>query len=197
MENPPQTAIENRELPADVADAFRAALGLDDPPATLGDAVDEMARALAAADAPAGVDALCTAESSRHEARVGGEVRHFRCVLDALLLPFVLEDRADAEIRSRSPASDAVVEMTATPEAVSSAPGGAVVSFGLAADAAPLAERDDAVEYGYEAFCPYVNAFPDEQEYEEWAAATPAATTALSLPEAHALAALLADRLVA
>jgi hypothetical protein len=191
------TAVENRDLPPAVADGFRTALGLDEPPETLGEWVDATARLLDEAGVSIGFDAMCTAESTRHEARVGDDVVQFRCVFDALLLPFVVDDSSPVEIRSRAPGPDAheaaVVEMTATRENVSADPESAVVSFGVAADAASVSERDDPLAYGHEAFCPYINAFPDEAAYEEWAADTPEAET-MSLPaaDAHALARKLA-----
>ncbi|NHN46640.1 alkylmercury lyase [Halostella sp. JP-L12] len=197
MTNTPTTAIDDREIDPEVAERFRVAFGFDEAPETFGEFADATADSLAEVNGALGVDHLCLAETSRHEARVGDETYHFACVLDALLLPFVLEgDATTVDVRSESPASDAVVAMTVSREGVSADPESAVVSFGIEADPSPPADRADAFEYGYRAFCPYVNAFPDEAAYEEWAAATPdAATTPLRAAKAFALAKALAQRL--
>lgn len=193
-------AIENRELPPDVAEAFRIALDADEPPDTIGDWLDDASRHLedAGADPSFGDEELCLADSTRHEARIGEAVEHFQCVLDPLLLPFVLEDATDIEVRSESPVSDAVVTIDVTRDDLSVDPGDAVVSFGVAADVDPPGDDQDALAYGYAAFCPYINAFADREEYEEWADETPAAATmALSVADAHALAGRLGRRLTA
>lgn len=196
MENHRSTAIDDRELPRDVAEQFRVALGLAAAPATLDDWVDATASRLQDAGVSVGFEELCLTESSRHEARVGDEVRYFACVLDALLLPFVLDEPARVDVRSRSPVSDAVVEATVTRGGVSVDPEGAVASLGVAADVDPAAERGDPLAYGRAAFCPYVNAFPDADEYEAWDEATPAAvTTSLPLSDGFAIAGALAARL--
>lgn len=138
---------------------------------------------------------MCTSDESRHEARTDGESRHFQCVLDTLLLPFVVDGEVKA--RSRSPVSEAVVEIEASQQDVRVDPDDAVMSLGVAVDAAPPQDVSDALpEYGYGALCPYVNAFPDRAEYDRWAeSADDAVTMALPLTEGFALADGLLQRL--
>lgn len=177
----------------DVAEAFRDVLGLDDAPATLADWTDETTALLADAEFSLGVESLCVTDASRHEARVGGDTEQFQCVLDALLLPFLVED-SPVRVRSECPATGGVVEMEATTDRVTANPASAVVSLGVATDAGRPDDVTDAVgEFGYAAFCPYVNAFPDETAYEQWNdETTNAAAMALTPAEAHAIAARMA-----
>lgn len=191
------THATNRELRTDVAARFRDALGSDEPPATLDELADAMARRLADEDVTLGVETLCRTESSRHEARIGDRTEHFACVLDTLLLPFVLDDPGPIDVRSRSPASGTVVEIAVSREGVTVDPEDAVVSIGIDADAVSDGEYEDVAEYGYEMVCPYINAFPDREEYEEWASETTSATTMpLSPGEGHVFARRFAEQLL-
>jgi hypothetical protein len=184
----------DRDLPSDVSAGFQTVLGLSEPPETLGEWADETRRVLDDHDFEFGVEHLCLTEESRHEAHVSGETRYFRCVLDALLLPFLVEERS-VRVRSRGPLSDTVVTMDVTADDVTTDPETAVVSFGLDAgldqEASPEAVT---AEFGYAAFCPYVNAFPTREAYEEWDERTAtAATTALTPTEALAAAAAITN----
>jgi len=190
------TAITDRALPVDVAAPFQTALGLEERPRTLDDWAEATAAHLAAAGITVGFDEMCLTEASPHEARIGDEVRHFACVLDTLLLPFVVDDLLVVEIRTESPVSDTVIEATATREALSVDEDDAPMSFGVAADVDPPEDRDDPIAHGYSKFCPYVNAFVDRSEYETWADATPEAVTmAFPLAEGFALARYLGSEL--
>lgn len=185
----------SRELPPAVADEFQTALGLDDPPGTLDEWLTATTRRLEAADVSLGVEDLCLASSSRHRAHAGDEVYHFRCVLDTLLVPFVLEDPGEVTVRTRSPAAGTELRLAVTRDGVAADPAGAVLSLGVETDVDPP-EGEDVLAYGYERFCPYVNAFPDRSAYEAWAADTPeAATMALSVDEGFELARTLGRRL--
>lgn len=194
-----ETAVANREISPRVAASFQQVFGLDDRPETLGEWAEATASTLDDADVTLGVEEMCLTDESPHEARVGDEVEHFACVLDTLLLPFLRDEPGAVEVRSRSPVSEAVVEATVSAEDISVSPDGAVMSFGVTADPDPPAAATDALyEYGYANFCPYIRAFADEAEYEEWAADTPdAATMALPLTEGFELARRLARRLSA
>ncbi|MXR20978.1 organomercurial lyase [Halobacterium bonnevillei] len=184
----------DRELPPEVANGFQTVLGLSEAPETLGEWADETRSVLDDHDFEFGAEHLCLTDESRHEARVAGETRYFRCVLDALLLPLLVAERP-VHVRSRGPVTDAVVTMAVTDEDVTTDPETAVVSFGLDAGVdreAPPGQVTRA--FGYAAFCPYVNAFPTREAYEEWDERTAtAATTALTPTEAIAAAAAITN----
>lgn len=182
----------DRELPAALADAVAAAFETTDSPRTLGDVADVAARRIDGSDVE-GYEALCVTESSRHAARIGEETEHFACVLDTLVVPFLREAEEAVEVRSESPVSDSAVELLVDREGVAATPESAVLSFGVATDLPPPDERRPLPRFAYGALCPYVQAFPDRAEYEEWADRTDAATTALSPATGHALARRLGE----
>jgi hypothetical protein len=132
----------------------------------------------AAASLAQRADALCTAEDSPHEVRIGEEVHRTYCVLDALILPILAN--APAVVRSSSPVSGAVVEIRIDPNRAEVTPLEAVVSYGW---------RLDRTGVVFDDVCPFINAFVSQNEYDTWAAATPeAATMPLSISDAVALA---------
>lgn len=191
--NRPSTRLDDREIPPRVADALRIAFGFDDPPATLGEWAEGAARLLEENDVEVGLEEMCTATASRHEARIGDEVQHFHCVLDALLLPFVLEGEYDVE--SRCPVSDETIGIQVSRDDVEVTPPDAVMSFGVERDVRLRA--DDAVSpaFAYEHLCPYINAFRSREEYERWAADVPEAVTmGFPLTDGFVLASILEER---
>lgn len=196
MESTP-SSVADREMPADVAERFEIALGLAETPRTLGDWLEATVTRLSAAGVTLGVDQLCLTDASPHRAEIDGETRYFACVLDTLVLPFVLDEPGPVAVRTRSPVTGDPIDVDVTRQGVA-APADAVMSFGVAADVPPPDERDGVLAFGTAVFCPYINAFATEREYEAWAAETPEAVTmALPLAEGFALAERLARHLTA
>lgn len=171
-----ETAIDDRGIPDELATAMRRAFGIETAPGTLGEWAEMTAHVLDDADFEFGLEAMCTADESRHVAWIDGDPQTFHCVLDTLLVPFVV-DESTVQVRSESPVSDATVELAVTTEDVSATPPEAVMSFGVASDVSIPTDRELDPQVGYTRFCPYVNAFPDETEYEQWARETRDATT--------------------
>lgn len=161
-----------------VAEQVGSALGVA-PPATFGDWLDALAGQFEDGAA------LCTTDASRHEARVGEERHHLRCVLDGLVLAHLREE--PVTVRSESRRSGEAVTLRADGNGVETDPAGAVVSFGVGS----VAEGTDA----YASFCPYVDAFPSLAAYERWAREADAATTPLSVAAARELAGAVAARM--
>lgn len=189
------TTIDEQDVPPELADAIQTAFGLDEPPATLGDWVSATTRLLDDAGLSVGVEDMCTTDESRHVARVDGDDRQFHCVLDTLLVPFLLPEASPVAVRSRSPVSGDVVELSVSRDEVEVTPTGAVMSFGFADDLDVPDPGDLDPALAYEAICPYVNAFPSRSEYDAWARETPGASTmALSFPAGLDLAGTLAER---
>lgn len=194
MHDTDAAALDEQDVPPDLADAMQTAFGLDEPPATLHDWIAATSRLLDDSGLSVGVDDLCTTEESRHVASVDGDDQHFRCVLDALLVPFLAPGEPPVRVRSRSPVSGDVVELSVGRDAVEATPPDAVLSFGFAdgVEVPDPADVDPAL--AYEWVCPYINAFPSRDEYDRWADATEAATTALPFDAGLELARALAER---
>lgn len=190
------STIDEREMPSRVAEQFAVALGLEQQPDTLGDWVDGTAKRLEAAGITFGVDEMCLTDSSPHRAQTDGETRYFACVLDALLLPFLLDDFREVEVRTKSPVSDSATEVRVSETDIVVEPSGAVMSFGIAGDTTPPDSRDGVLGFGTAQFCPYINAFVDEAEYDRWAEETPEAVTMpLPLEDGFELASALRSKL--
>ena len=194
MTNYETISIQKHPIPSTIAEQM-VALGLVEPPATLGEWADATMQLLRDKDVTVGVEAMCTVERDRHEAQIGAEVQCFHCVLDTLLLPFVQDDSDVVEIRSRIPLSGGIIEITASRESINVSPEAAVMSFGVAVDVEEPTDHTITPDLAYERFCPYVNAFTSQAEYERWADETPEAVTmGLPMDVAHALARYLNER---
>ena len=194
MTNHETASIHEYPIPSALAEQMTA-LGLTEPAGTLGEWADATTQLLRDEGVNVGVEAMYSVDRDRHEAKIGDGVQCFHCVLDTLLLPFVQDDSEVVNIRSRSPVSGDIIEMHVSRNSIDFASEAAVMSFGVAADGEK--PTDDAIkpDLAYERFCPYVNAFISEAEYEQWAQETPEAVTMqLPMDDAYALARNLGER---
>lgn len=170
------STILERELPDELADQF-AAIGLAHAPETVGEWIELTTSVLEDADLPTDLEVMCTSDHGRHEATFGEETRHVHCVLDTLLVPFVIDADEPVTARSKSPESGEIIEILVTREEISTSPETAVMSFGIATDIEePIDDPIDPTVI-YELFCPYVNAFTSREEYKQWADETEEAIT--------------------
>lgn len=176
------------DIPPPVGTQLGAALGLDETPATLGEWVDALLARVDAAGMTLGMDELCTAELSRHVARLGETTHYFHCVLDAIVVPFVVDEVDRITIHSGSPLTGTVVELHVTADEITATAEDAVISLGATTDVDDPATEDFSPQVAQERFCPYANAFPSQTEYEQWATETSAETMAIPIEDAHKLA---------
>lgn len=189
-----KTSVDDRPIPDRLATEIQRAFGLAEPPATLGEWTDTTAQLLGDAEFDFGVDAMCTGDDTRHVAWIDGDPQGFHCVLDTLLLPFAADDQSQFDVRSESPVSDATIGFTVRPDGVQGAPSEAVMSFGVEQDVSVPTDEELDPAVAYARFCPYVNAFPGEAEYQAWERETPGAVTmVVSLDAGFELARLLAQ----
>lgn len=174
----------DRTLPGDVRTAFGRFVGRASVD-TLGEWVQAIRRLTGGGAIE--VDQLCHATAdTEHWGKVDGERVHFRCFYDAVVLA-ALEDRP-VDVHTVSPGGTVVEARAVGTEALSVTPPDAVFSLGIASDAHERSGGDPTLADGYAAICPYVRAFPDRGAYEAWADNVPAATVALPLAGATAVA---------
>lgn len=186
--------LDGIDLPSDLADAMATWLHSSEGPTTLGDALrhfDELVAPSTSLD----VADFFLEGPSRHAVRLDdGGGGHVPCVLDAFVLASVVDEET-VWIDSGSPVDGTVVTYRVTDEEVTVTPAQAVVSLGVApADVESPPNWTDAVEDPGLPSCGYINSFPDDAAYDEWAAATNAAAVmALSVADAVAVAREIAD----
>jgi alkylmercury lyase len=173
-------------LPDDLATAVSEFYGVGQV-TTLAGFVDA-SRAVAGGDIT--VEQLCHADGETpHRATAGTDTYHFECFYDGIALAHLRSEPAD--VRAESP-SGATIEIEVSGDGtVDVTPDGAVMSFGIAPDAA--LDRDPTPEDVYGAVCPWVRAFPSRDAYEGWAAATDAPTVGLPLAAGTPVAAALTE----
>ena len=180
---PTDTTYRGPSIPDAMGAAIRRALGLAEPPSTLGDWVDALAGVADREGITLDADALCTTEASPHRAKFDGRTQHYACAQDPLVLPFLLDGAGPVTVETESPESGEAITLTVTTDGIESDPRGAVLSFGVDADVeAP--ETGVTPALAYEHFCPYGHAFASLEEYERWADGVDAHTVAVPATEA-------------
>lgn len=182
------TAYRGPEIPEPLGDQLRLALGLDDRPETFGDWVDGLVDIARRDGVDLGPDVLCTVDESPHRATFDGRTRHYRCVQDPIILPFLVEEVDAVEIRTEVPTSGEPVELAVTETDIVTDPDGVVMSFGVAESVDGPPEDLPSPLLAYGRFCPYGHAFTTREEYEAWAADVDALTMATSAEETLELA---------
>lgn len=185
--------VDETELPADLAEAFRRAGGLDERPHTLGAGFRAVQDLLNEAGVTVGIEDMYQPEPTRHAVHVGDTVEHVPCVLDALIVA-LLVDTDPVEVHSEPPGGGEPVRLLVTEDDVTATPETAVVSFGLGLeestdpDPAALEDTLNDPDAPLPTTCTVTNAFPDPGAYERWATdVTDAAVMELSVEEAFAL----------
>lgn len=176
-------------IPSEISEELAKIFNLETEPTT----TDEFAAAVPAEllGTSMDIDDLCSAESSRHNISVGDESYHVHCVLDTLILPFLLDTSGDFEIGSESPVSGTTIRIEGSlgTETIEVEPEDAVMSFGVSRTDGRPDDEDVTPEFFYSNFCPYVNAFVSEAEYDQWAAnMTDVLSTAMAFNDGFALA---------
>lgn len=179
-------SIADRRLPPEIGSNLQALFGTEDRPETFGAWIDALAAALNDVWPPAIAD-LCHDDEGRHRAETEDGTYRFVCVLDAVILPFLID--GPVEVHSEGPETGAVVTSNVSQTGIEISPGDAVLSFGVA-PVEPDAEL--TAQLTYETLCPYVHAFPDRDAYERWSEGIDAPTTALELSDGFALARAMA-----
>lgn len=138
------------------------------------------------------VDHLCHADGETDHWGIAGDDRYyFLCFYDAVILA-AIEDRP-VDIHTVSPEGTVVEARAVGTDDLSVTPAGAVFSLGIRSDAHDASGGEPTLQDGYQAICPSVKAFPDRAAYAEWAGRVPAATVAMPLAGATAVAGALVD----
>lgn len=178
-------AYRSRPIPDALADRLQTAHELEDAPATVGDWADGVRDAMAdRLDGSPAVADLCLAGTARHRAAWDGGTEQFHCTVDAMMVPFVVDE--PVTVTSASPRDGTLVTVAVDGDEATVQPGDAVLSLG-----ADAVEEGDGFEWNaaIEGLCAYGNAFPSRAAYEDWASGVDAETTAIPLAEGVGLAA--------
>jgi hypothetical protein len=173
------------DVPAEVGEALATALDLPHRPETVGDWARAMARVVEREDVSVRPETLCTTSRSPHKAHFGNETQHYRCVQDAFIIPYLIEDVDTLDITTECPESGTRIEITVTDDGVEVEPSGGVMSIGVADDVTEPDGDADTPVLAYERICPYGHAFSNRRAYAEWAESVDAVT--MVAPVEHAL----------
>ncbi len=172
------------DIPSELGTGLATVLNLGTRPETLGDFARALARLAERKDIEVSPDVLCTTTRSPHRATFNDQTHHFQCVQDAFLVPYLVDAVDTVEITTETPVNDTQIEISAGDDGIEAAPPGAVMSFGVVADADAQVETETAT-VAYDEICPYGHAFTDRTEYKEWAESVDAITMVAPLEHAR------------
>lgn len=172
--------VAARAVPPALASALEEAFGLAAPPSTLGEWVAAAESRLGEVGMTVTYEELCTTDDGPHVAHFDDRTQAFVCVLDTFLLPYAADVSGPIEVESTAP-NGAAVRFTVTREEIRTAPGTAVISFGVATGVDPPDPDALSPVLAYERLCPYIHAFPSAAAYERWAGEVAGAET-MALP---------------
>lgn len=185
--------VDERELPTDLAEAFRRATDSDERPETLREGFSAVTDLLNEAGVTVTLEDMYQSEPTRHAVHAGDTVEHVPCVMDALIVALLL-DTDPVEIHSEPPGGGETVRLHVTGDEVTVTPTSAVVSFGLGLeesqdpDLDSLSDSLNDPDAPIPTTCSVINAFPDSGAYERWAKdVSDAAVMELSVEESFAL----------
>jgi len=183
-ERPGDTAeYSGPAVPVSLGERLQTAFRLDERPRTFGDWVDAMTHVAERDGLTLDVDVLCTTDRSLHRAKFDGETHHFQCVLDAVIVPFLVDGVDTVLVRTEGPVSGDRVEIPVRRGTVETEPPGAVTSFGVATDVTGQDPDGLGPAIAYQQVCPYVKAFPTLEEYETWAGTVDAVSIPVSIED--------------
>lgn len=180
-------SVLTTELPADLSSALGRLLGTESVE-TLGGWVAAVRYHVDGTSVT--IDELCVTDGETdHLGIVDGEKYHFACFYDAVILAALVESAVD--MRTKSPNGTVVEAHAVGTDKLTVNPSEAVFSFGIDKDVSQPSEDGPSLEDGYAAICPYVNAFSNQEAYEQWANSVQATTVSMPLAGATELAAAL------
>jgi hypothetical protein len=126
-----------------------------------------------------------------HWGELDGDRYHFTCFFDAVVLAALAE--APVDVRTESPDGTVIEATVAGDGDLTVDPPGTLMSFGALTVPSVIPDGEPTREDVYAAICPVVKAFPSPGAYERWSTSVPAATIAIPLADATAVAAAIAD----
>lgn len=184
-----KSKIDDKEVPTDIADAFRRVGGLNARPTTFGEGFRAFTELLDEAGVNVRLEDMYQAVPTRHAVHARETVEYVPCVMDAMIVALRL-DSDPGEIHSEPPGGGEMVRFQVTGDEISVTPEDAVVSFGLGLEES--ADPDlEIIDQSLNdpntpilTTCSVINAFPDSAAYERWAAdVTDAAVMELTVQE--------------
>lgn len=184
-----KSKIDSKEVPAELAEAFRRAGGLDERPETFGEGYEVFTELLDEGGVTITLEDMYQSERTRHGVHARDTIEYVPCVMDAMIVALLL-DTDPVKIHSEPPEGDETVRFQVTDEEIAVTPEDAVVSFGLGLEESADPDLDSLDESLNDpntpipTTCSVINAFPNPAAYERWSAnVTDAAVMELTVQE--------------